>query len=152
MKKKLAIVVTALALVVVMMATLCACGSTWGKIKRAYTSEGYNELELSDKLKETLHISEEDMKDAKATIHVLSTAELPKEPSLTDYAKLLTAKTVVIMEFKNMNELKKYAEENYTKEQKEDLEKAWEEFQKLDNVNGNCVLIGLADSIWKSAK
>ena len=152
MKKKLGIVVTALALIVVMMATLCACGSTWGKIKRAYTSEGYHELQLSDELKETLHISDEDTKDVKVTIHVLSTAELPKEPSATDYLKLLTAKTVVIAEYKDMKELKKYAEENYTEEQKKDLDKAWEEFQKLDNVNGNCVLIGVADSIWKGAK
>ena len=152
MKKKLAIVVTALALVVVMMATLCACGSTWGKIKSAYKSEGYNEVQLSDTLKTTLGIKDEDMKDAKATIHVLSTAELPKDPSAADYAKLLVSKNVIVLEFKNMDELKKYAEENYTKEQKEDLEKAWEEFQKLDNVNGNCVLLGIADSIWKSAK
>ena len=152
MKKKLAIVVTALALVVVMMATLCACGSTWGKIKKAYTSEGYHELELSDKIKETLNIDENDMKDVKVTIHVLSTAELPKEPSAADYLKLLAAKTVIIAEYNNMKELKKYAEEHYTEEQKKDLEKAWEDFQKLDNVNGNCVLMGLADSIWKGAK
>ena len=152
MKRKFGLIVSALALIVVMVATLAACGSTWGKIKKAYEKENYHEVEMSEDLKKTLHLDEMPKTEVKMTIHVMTTAELPEKPSALDYAKLLTAKYAVILEFTSTSDVKKYAEEHYTEEQKKDMEKAWEEFQKLDSVNGNCVLVMGDGAIFKGTK
>lgn len=127
MKKKLGVVVTAIALVAVMLFTLCACGSTWGKIKSAYEKESYTEIQLSDEVKALIE-NNEDFKAAQetATLHVLQ-----KGGSLIPGY-------VFILEYKGNKEMEEALKKHVTKE---DAENVYEELQKLDTVNGNCFLL-----------
>lgn len=124
MKRKIVTVFTSLALVAVLLATLCACGSTWGSIKGAYEDGGYQEVEVSDELKK-LYENNEDFKAAvdTATVHIM-------QKSLLDVA--------VILEFKGNKEMEEALKKHVTKE---DAENVYEELQKLDVVSGNCFLL-----------
>ena len=53
MKKKFATIFSSLALVAMLIATLCAC-STYGSVKSKYESNGWTENEDCVKLQETL--------------------------------------------------------------------------------------------------
>lgn len=151
MKKKIGIIVTSLVLVATMLLGLCACGSTWGKIKSAYEKEGYKEVQLSDKIKEALNL-EDDTDGYNVTLHFMTTAKLSEEPTLLELAGLLTAKNVIIAEYTNTEELKKYANDHFSDAEKEDAVAAWEKFQQLDSVNGNCMLIIGDSKIFKGTK
>ncbi len=123
MKRKIFTVFTSLALVVVLLATLCACGSTWGSVKGAYKKDGYEEVEVSEELKK-LYDSNEDFKAAQdtATVHIMQ----------KDLA------VAVILEFKGNKDMEEALKKHVTKE---DAENVYEELQKLDTVNGNCFLL-----------
>ena len=128
MKKKLGIVVTALALIVVMVATLCAC-SSYGSIKSAFKKEGYEEAEVSETYKEQVKkVVGEDYAD-KVTIHILT--------------KNLS--TAIIVEFKSKDDIVDAIG-------KENAENAYEELQKLDTVNGNCTIISISPEALKIFK
>ena len=147
MKRKISMIVTAITLAAMLLLTLCACGgSTWGKIKSAYEKEGYHEVQLSDELKKALNLDQIKEGDVKVTIHVMSNAKEDNALSL------LAGKTAVIMEYKNVNDMKKYMKDQYGENGEKSFEEFWEETQKSDNVNGNCVYMGLADSIFKGTK
>lgn len=124
MKKRIITIFTSLALVAVLLATLCACGSTWGSIKGAYKDEGYEEVEVSEEVKK-LYENNEDFKAASdtATIHVMQKSPLD---------------VVVVLEFKGNKEMEEALKKHVTKE---DAENVYEELQKLDVVNGNCFLL-----------
>ena len=73
MKKRLATIVSALALVAVMLVGLCACGSTYGSIKSAYEKAGYAESEsVSDAQKEIVSTFLGEDAETAVTIHVLT--------------------------------------------------------------------------------
>lgn len=152
MKKKLAIVVSALALVVVMLVGLCACGSAWGKIKSAYEKAGYHEVELTDALKKAFGVKDEDVKEADATVHFLTTAQLSEDPTLSELAGLVTAKYAIVWEYTNVDELQKHYKEDLSESEKEKFDELWAEYQKSDVVNENCVLIIGDLSIFKGTK
>ncbi len=135
MKRKIATIVTSLALVVVLLATLCACGSTWGSIKGAFEKEGYEEVDISEDLKK-LYESNEDFKAAgdTATIHIM-------KKSLLEVS--------IILEFKSNKDMEEALKKHVTKE---DAENIYEELQKLDTVNGNCFLIVGDTKIFKGTK
>ncbi len=126
MKKKLGMILSSLALVVLMIATLCAC-STFGGIKKAFEKEGYKESEDVPAAQESIvkGIFGEDAEDY-LTIHV--------------FTKSLSVATIV--EFKSTKEMEKKLKElvedetigGYIKQSIENL-------QKCDIVNGNCVLV-----------
>lgn len=147
MKRKLGIVVTALALIVIMATTLCAC-SSYGSIKSAFKKEGYKEVEISDTYKEQVKSTVGAEYVDKVTIHVLA-----KESDDSLLGQLASAvSTAIIVEFKSNDDmvasLKKDLGEDTVKE-------AYEALQKLDTVNGNCTIISLSPEalkIFKSTK
>lgn len=126
MKKKLGLIFSSLALVVVMIATLCAC-STFGGIKKAFEKEGYKENEDVPAAQEQIvkGIFGEDA-DSYLTVHV--------------FTKSLSVATIV--EFKSTKEMEEKLKEladdevigGYVKQSIDNL-------QKCDIVNGNCVLV-----------
>ena len=122
MKKKLSLIFTSLALLLVMIVTLCAC-STYGSIKRKYESEGWSEnkdlIELQDALL-TSALGEDYEKSC--TVHALQ-----KDGSLLNY--------VVILEFKSTDEMKEKIEDSAT------LKGIVKDAQNSDYVSGNCVLL-----------
>ena len=134
MKKKILTVVSALVLVVVMLASLCACGSSWNGIKKASEKEGYEETEASSVESSLVKtFLGEDAEEA-VTIHVMKKG----------------LSVAVIIEFKST---KKMEEMLADKVDKEDAKNIYDELQKLDFVNGNCVYVGLAGAdIFKSTK
>ena len=131
MKKKLGMILSALALVVVMIATLCAC-STYGSIKSAFKKEGYEEAEISQTYKDQVKSAVgEDYAD-KVEIHVLKKG----------------LNIAIIVEFKSKDDIVDAIG-------KENAENAYEELQKLDTVNGNCMIISISPDalkIFKSTK
>lgn len=131
---------------------LCACGSTWGKIKSAYEKKGYHEVELTDDVKDKLGLKDEDVEEADATVHFLTTATLSKDPTLSELAGLLTAKYAIVWEYKNIEAVQKAYKEDLSEEQQKDFDKLWEEYQKSDSVNGNCILVLGDKEIFKSSK
>ena len=143
MKKKLGIVVTALALIVVMVATLCAC-STYGSIKSAFKKEGYTEVEMTDTQKEQVKSAIGEEYAEKVTIHVLS-----KESDGSLLGQLASAaSTAIIIEFKSKDDIVDAIGE-------ENAEDAYEKLQKLDTVSGNCMIISVSPDalkIFKSTK
>lgn len=152
MKKKLS-VVFALALSAVMLFVLCACGSTWGKIKSAYEKEGYTEIELSEEIKEALHLSDEDTEESDATVHFLTNAKVNDDDSTLELiAKLLTSKTAIVWEYKNVEAVQKAYKEDLNEEQQEKFDELWKEYQKSDKVNGNCILVIGDAEIFKGTK
>ena len=141
MKKKLS-VVFALALSAVMLFVLCACGSTWGKIKSAYEKEGYTEIELSEEIKEALHLSDEDTEESDATVHFLTNAKVNDDDSTLELiAKIVLSKTAIVWEYKNVEAVQKAYKEDLNEEQQEKFDELWKEYQKSDKVNGNCILV-----------
>ena len=123
MKRKIITIFTSLALVAVLLATLCACGSTWGSVKSAYEKDGYQEVEVSEEVKK-MYENNEDFKAAAdtATVHIM-------QKSLS---------FAVILEFKGNEEMEEALKKHVTKE---DAENVYEELQKLDTVNGNYFLL-----------
>ena len=152
MKKRIVTIITSLALVAVLLATFCACGSTWGSIKGAYEKEGYYEITLSDKAKESLHISDEDIEEADATVHFLCTVKLSDDPTLTELAGLMTAKSAIVWEYKNIDALQKAYKEDLSESEQEKFDELWEKYQQSDRVNGNCILISGDVNIFKGTK
>jgi len=126
MKKKLGMILSSLALVVLMVATLCAC-STFGGIKKAFEKEGYKESEDVPTLQENLvnSIFGEDA-ESYLTIHV--------------FTKSISVATIV--EFKSTKEM-----EEKLKELTEDetiggyIKQTIDNLQQSKIVNGNCVLL-----------
>ena len=158
MKRKLITIFTSLTLVVVLLATLCACGSTWGSIKSAYEKEGYYELTVSDTVREKLPSFMQELLDPEsgaktdATIHTLCTVKLSDDPTVTELLSLMTAKYTVIWEYKNLDALEDYYKNNLSKNEQEKADELWEEFQKSDKVNGNCMFISGDEEIFKGTK
>lgn len=152
MKKKLS-VVFALALSAVMLFVLCACGSTWGKIKSAYEKEGYTEIELSEEIKEALHLSDEDTEESDATVHFLTNAKVNDDDSTLELiAKIVLSKTAIVWEYKNVEAVQKAYKEDLNEEQQEKFDELWKEYQKSDKVNGNCILVIGDAAIFKGTK
>ncbi len=152
MKKKLS-VVFALALSAVMLFVLCACGSTWGKIKSAYEKEGYTEIELSEEIKEALHLSDEDTEESDATVHFLTNAKVNDDDSTLELiAKIVLSKTAIVWEYKNVEAVQKAYKEDLNEEQQEKFDELWKEYQKSDKVNGNCILVFGDAEIFKGTK
>ena len=142
MKKKLAVVVTALALVAVMLIGLCACGSSWGKIKSAFERADYTEIELSQEIKEALHLNDETTEEADATVHFLTNAKINDDDSALELiAKITLSKTAIVWEYKNVEALQKAYKEDLNAEQQEKFDELWEKYQKSDIVNENCILV-----------
>ncbi len=152
MKKKLSVVVTALAIVAVLLVGLCACGSAWGKIKSAYENEGYHEIELTEALKKAFGVKDEDVKEADATVHFLTTAQLSEDPTISELAGLVTAKYAIVWEYTNVDELQKHYKEDLSESDKEKFDELWEKYQQSDVVNENCVLIFGDQKIFKGTK
>lgn len=135
MKKKLAVIVTSLALFVVMLATLCAC-SSYGSIKSAFKKEGYVETELSDTYeKDVTEIMGEDYNNT-VTVHCLK-KEADEDSGLIG-AVAGTVGYVVILEFKSDSDMAEYLKDEVSAE---DAKEVYDELQKLDTVNGNCFLL-----------
>lgn len=122
MKKKLATIFSSLALVAMLIATLCAC-STYDSVKSEYESNGWTENENCVKLQETLlknALGEDYAQTCK--IHALA-----KDGSILNY--------VVILEFKSTDEMNKKIDESAT------LKGMIKDVQNSDLVNKNCVLL-----------
>lgn len=122
MKKKLATIFSSLALVAMLIATLCAC-SSYDSVKSEYESNGWTENENCVKLQETLlknALGEDYAQTCK--IHALA-----KDGSILNY--------VVILEFKSTDEMNKKLDESET------LKGMIKDVQNSDLVNKNCVLL-----------
>ncbi|MDE6411105.1 MAG: hypothetical protein K2L02_01015 [Clostridia bacterium] len=135
MKKKLSLIFSSLALLLVMIVTLCAC-SSYSSIKSAYTKEGYEEIEISKEYKDKVtDMFGEDVADT-LTIHVLK-LKVADDANALDKAAAATS-TVIIAEFKSTKELEEQMKKHVTEE---DEKKISEAIQKLDTVSGNCVYV-----------
>ena len=135
MKKKLSLIFSSVALLLVMIVTLCAC-STYGSVKSAYTKEGYEEIEISDTYKKQVNdMFGEDAADT-LTIHVLR-KKITDDMSAVDKAAAATS-TVIIAEFKSTKEMEEQMKEHVTAEDAKELS---EKIQQLPNVSGNCVYV-----------
>lgn len=153
MKRKLVSIFTSLTLVVVLLATLCACGSTWSSIKSAYEKEGYKEFELTDTIKTAFGLSDEQTEEADAEIHFMTTADIKEDDDLISLGvKVGLAKSAIIWEYKNIDAVKKAYKEDLSETEQEKFDELWEEYQKSDYVNGNCVLIWGNKDIFKGTK
>ena len=158
MKRRILTVFTSLALVAVLLATLCGCGSTWSSIKGAYEKKGYYELTLSDTVKEKLPdfmkqiLDPEDAPETDAAIHTLCTVQLSEDPTATELLALLTAKYTVIWEYKNLDALEDFYKNNLSANEQEKADELWQKFQESDQVNGNCVFIYGDKDIFKGTK
>ena len=138
MKRKIITIFTSLTLVAILLATLCACGSTWGSVKSAFKDEGYEIVDTTDEQKKQVAdlVGEENAN--RADIHVVK-----KDFNIA-----------IIVEFKSnddiVNALRK--SENITDE---DIKAAYDKLQELPTVNGNCTIISLSPEalkIFKSTK
>ena len=115
MKKKFATIFSSLALVAMLIATLCAC-STYGSVKSKYESNGWTENEDCVKLQETLlknALGEDYAQTCK--IHALA-----KNGSILNY--------VIILEFNSTDDMNKKIDESET-------------LKTSDFVNKNCILL-----------
>ncbi len=136
MKKKFGIVFAALALVVAMVATLCAC-SNYGTVKKAFEKEGYEEVEISQEYKDTVaEFVGEEYAD-KVEIHVL---QKKSDDSSILGGALSALDVVVIVEFKGDKDMVDSLKDKFNISE-EDVKDAYNELQKLDNVSGTCVLV-----------
>ena len=156
MKKKFGLIFSSLALVVVMIATLCAC-SAYNKVLKAYKNASYEETEVAAEYEKAVKDFFGEDTENLLTIHVLK--KNAKEGS--GFIGELEGKLgyVVIAEFKSkdeMNERMKTRVKGMTEEEKEDAKKLSDAVQNLDIVNGNCIyIIGTTTdglSIFKSTK
>ena len=122
MKKKFATIFSSLALVAMLIATLCAC-STYGSVKSKYESNGWTENEDCVKLQETLlknALGEDYAQTCK--IHALA-----KNGSILNY--------VIILEFNSTDDMNKKIDESET------LKGMIKDVQNSDFVNKNCILL-----------
>ena len=122
MKKKFATIFSSLALVAMLIATLCAC-STYGSVKSKYESNGWTENEDCVKLQETLlknALGEDYAQTCK--IHALA-----KNGSILNY--------VIILEFNSTDNMNKKIDESET------LKGMIKDVQNSDFVNKNCILL-----------
>ena len=122
MKKKFATIFSSLALVAMLIATLCAC-STYGSVKSKYESNGWTENEDCVKLQETLlknALGEDYAQTCK--IHALA-----KNGSILNY--------VIILEFNSTYDMNKKIDESET------LKGMIKDVQNSDFVNKNCILL-----------
>lgn len=141
MKKKLAAIFSSIGLILVMIATLCAC-STYNKVLRAYKKANYEETDIAEiytqKVKEYFGEDTENV----LTVHVLK-KNAKEDGTIGDQLEGAFG-YVIIAEFnstKEMDEKMKTRVKGMTEEEKEDAKKLAEEVQKLDNVSGTCVYI-----------
>lgn len=122
MKKKFATIFSSLALVAMLIATLCAC-STYSSVKSKYESNGWTENEDCVKLQETLlknALGEDYAQTCK--IHALA-----KNGSILNY--------VIILEFNSTDDMNKKIDESET------LKGMIKDVQNSDFVNKNCILL-----------
>ena len=122
MKKKFATIFSSLALVAMLIATLCAC-STYGSVKSKYESNGWTENEDCVKLQETLlknALGEDYAQTCK--IHALA-----KNGSILNY--------VIILELNSTDDMNKKIDESET------LKGMIKDVQNSDFVNKNCILL-----------
>ncbi len=122
MKKKFATIFSSLALVAMLIASLCAC-STYGSVKSKYESNGWTENEDCVKLQETLlknALGEDYAQTCK--IHALA-----KNGSILNY--------VIILEFNSTDDMNKKIDESET------LKGMIKDVQNSDFVNKNCILL-----------
>ena len=122
MKRKFATIFSSLALVAMLIATLCAC-STYGSVKSKYESNGWTENEDCVKLQETLlknALGEDYAQTCK--IHALA-----KNGSILNY--------VIILEFNSTDDMNKKIDESET------LKGMIKDVQNSDFVNKNCILL-----------
>ncbi len=138
----------------VMLFALCACGSTWGKVKSAYEKEGYTELHISEKLRAAIEEKTgEKLEDSDATLHFMTKAKINDDDSDAEIlVKAFLSSFAVVWEYKNVEAVQKAYKEDLNEEQQKDFDKLWEEYQKRDSVNGNCILIFGDKDIFKSTK
>lgn len=146
MKKKLAVLGTALVLIVTMVVTLCGC-SSYGKIESAFKDDGWEIVSDVDALQNDLKdqiesVAGENYKDI-CDVHVFKKSVL----GIPTYCSIL--------EFKSDKDLTAKFEESYkalgmTDEQ---IKTAVEKIQELPNVNGNCVFVGVVGlDVFKGTK
>ena len=122
MKKKFATIFSSLALVAMLIATLCAC-STYGSVKSKYESNGWTENEDCVKLQEKKKknaLGEDYAQTCK--IHALA-----KNGSILNY--------VIILEFNSTDDMNKKIDESET------LKGMIKDVQNSDFVNKNCILL-----------
>lgn len=152
MKKFTAIL--SLVLSAALLFALCACGSTWGKVKSAYEKEGYSELKISEKLRAAIEEkTDEKLEDSDATLHFMTKAKINDDDSDAEVlVKAFLSPFAIVWEYKNVEAVQKAYKEDLNEEQQKDFDKLWEEYQKSDSVNGNCVLILGDKEIFKSSK
>ena len=153
MKKKFAAIVATL-LATVMLFALCACGSTWGKIKSAYEKEDYTELKISEKLRDAIEKQAgEKLDEADATLHFMTKAKINSDDSDAEIlAKAFFAPFAIVWEYKNVEAVQKAYKEELNEEQQKEFDKLWDDYQKRSNVNGNCILILGDENIFKGTK
>ena len=149
MKRKLSFIVTAVALAALMLFGLCACGSTWDKVKSAFENEGYAEqTEVTDALKSIVDKTVQAVfsaDESSFTVHIL----VKKGNSDLENAANALAPAVIV-EGNSNEKMEEALKKHVTKEDAEDI---YNELQKLDFVNGNCVLCGpVGLQIFKSTK
>lgn len=138
MKRKLVTIFTSLALVAVLLATLCACGSAWGSIKSAFKDEGYVVTDTTDAQKKQVAdlVGEENAN--RADIHVLTKG----------------LSFAIIIEFKSNDDIVNALRENENIDD-EDIQAAYDKLQELSTVNGNCTIISISPealNIFKGTK
>lgn len=133
MKRKLLTILTSLALVAVLAVGLCGC-SSYGSIKGKYEDANYKEIELTDEYKEQVAAFVGEDFVEKVSIHILQKQADNDKP----LGGLASLSVVIIAEFKADQDLVDSLAERYGVE---NVENAYEELQKIDTINGNCVLI-----------
>ena len=138
MKKKLSLIFSSLALLLIMVVTLCSC-STYGSIKRKFESEGWKEDSSLVEKQQTLleNALGEDYKNV-CTIHALK-----KDGTLLNY--------VIILEFDSTKEMNEKIKDSDT------LKGMIKDAQQSDLVSGTCILLfytplGGGNEVFKSTK
>ena len=149
MKKRLSLIFSSLALLLVMIVTFCAC-STYGSVKSAYKKAGWEETEISDTYKKAVTDMFGEEAAETLTIHVLK-KKVTDDMSPTEKAEA-SLSYVVIAEFKSTKEMEEQMKKHVTAEDAKELA---EKIQKLPNVSGNCVYVAgtmKANEIFQSTK
>ena len=138
MKKKLSLIFSSLALLLVMVFALCSC-STYSSVKRKFEKEGWKEDSSLVESQQTLlkNALGEDYESA-CTIHALK-----KDGTLLNY--------VIILELDSTKEMNEKIEDSET------LKGMIKDAQKSDFVSGTCILLfytplGGGNDVFKSTK
>lgn len=132
MKKKF-ITVAIVTVLSILLIGLCACANTFGSIKSALNDAGFEEVEISQEYKDMVKQAYGD-EGERAAIHIF---------------KKDTLKVVIVVEFKSNDDLVEALRDRLTDEEIKD---AYQELQKLDIVNGNCVFLPVTDLDGSGAK